>query len=123
MPHLATDDGYLKGYKIRKGTILLTNIWAMNHDENRFPNPEKFFPERHLDQNGKFYKNSNQLTFSIGGRSCLGRQLAVLELLVTTVTLFQRFKFRLPAGIEPDMRGKSTISLRPKNFNVVISRR
>lgn len=95
----------------------------MNHDDKIWPEPDKFKPERHLDSNGNFDKNANNPNFGIGARSCLGKHLAIMEVFITTVTLFQHFNFRLPEGSNPDMKGESKISLRPHDFDVIISRR
>ena len=122
VPHLASRDGYLRGYTVPKGALILTNIWAIHHDERRWPEPEKFFPERHIDSDGKFSKSPNWMHFNVGGRSCLGQQLANMELFLTTVTLFQRFHFSLPPGEEPDMDGFSEVVLRPPLYKVVATR-
>ncbi|CAK8696052.1 unnamed protein product [Clavelina lepadiformis] len=123
VPHRASRDATLMGYHIPKGAIILTNIWAIHHDENRWPEPEVFRPKRHLDENGKFVKSSNWMLFGVGTRSCLGQQLANMELLITTISLFQRFQFSFPPGTIPDMNGESIVSLRPLHFDVNASRR
>lgn len=123
VPHLVARDSSLRGYQLSKGTIILTNIWGIHHDERRWPEPDEFRPERHLDENGSFIKSPDWMSFSVGARSCLGRQLAIMELFIMTVTLFQHFKFKLPGGSNPDMRGESKISLHPWHYKVVISRR
>ena len=111
------------GYQIPKGAIILTNIWGIHHDEKRWPNPERFMPERHLDENGKFLKSDNWIPFSVGRRSCLGQQLAKMELFITTVMLFRRFEFSLEPGVEPNLAGQSIVSLRPHEFKVCALRR
>ena len=123
VPHLASRDATLRGYVIPKRALILTNIWAIHHDENRWPEPNKFMPERHLDAAGKFMKSANFLPFNVGSRSCLGRQLANVEVFMAIVVLFQRFKFSLPPGEEVNMDGYSHISLKPVNFGVTITHR
>ena len=123
VPHKAAKDATLNGYQIPKGAIILTNIWAIHHDQNRWPNPEKFMPERHLDHNGKFLKSDNWMPFNVGRRNCLGQQLAKMELFITTVMLFRRFEFSLEPGFVPDMGGHSIVNLRPFDFKAYVMRR
>ena len=123
IPHKAAKDAKLRGYRIPKGAIILTNIWGIHHDETRWSQSEKFMPERHLDANGKFTKSDNWIPFNVGGRSCLGQQLAKMELFIATVMLFRRFEFSLEPGYEPDLAGHSIVSLRPFDFKVCALRR
>jgi len=48
-PHAATEDQTYAGYLIPAGATVMVNTWALGHDPNLFPNPEKFSPERWLD--------------------------------------------------------------------------
>ena len=123
VPHKAARDAKLLEYNIPKGAIILTNIWGIHHDEKLWPDSERFMPERHLDKNGKFLKSDNWMPFNVGGRSCLGQQLAKMELFITTVMLFRRFEFSLEPGYEPNLAGESVVALRPFNFRVCALRR
>jgi hypothetical protein len=39
--HYATEDGWYKGYFIPKGAVVMINIWGLQYDPKRFPEPEK----------------------------------------------------------------------------------
>jgi cytochrome P450 len=52
VPHYTTTDTTLKGYHIPKGTQVLTNFWALFHDERQWEDPWTFRPERFLDDHG-----------------------------------------------------------------------
>ncbi|KAF8555763.1 hypothetical protein OG21DRAFT_1483586 [Imleria badia] len=41
-----------EGYYIPKGVIVLANNWAMSRDGARYPDPDKFNPERFLNAEG-----------------------------------------------------------------------
>jgi len=36
-----TEDNWYEGFFIPKNTIIMINSWALNYDEEVFPNPEK----------------------------------------------------------------------------------
>ncbi|KAK7037753.1 hypothetical protein VNI00_010714 [Paramarasmius palmivorus] len=65
VPHMATQDDIYSGYDIPKGTILISNIWAMTHDEELYPDPDEFKPERFLNGNGNI---NDILAFGFGRR-------------------------------------------------------
>jgi len=46
------------------------------HSPENFENPEKFNPERFLDENGRFETDVRVCPFSVGLRNCMGKQLA-----------------------------------------------
>ena len=123
VPHCTTKKAMFRGYAIPKNTIIVTNLWGIQNDEVHWPEPEKFLPERHLDENGKFQKFDNWLPFNVGARNCLGQQLAKMELLITTVMLFRRFRFFFEPGVDPDMNGENVVVLRPTYSKVCAQRR
>ncbi|CAK8679297.1 unnamed protein product [Clavelina lepadiformis] len=75
VPHKTTDDVTLNGHFIPKNTNILSNIWAVHNDSDVWDEPEKFKPERFLDENGDFIQSKDIIPFSIGPRYCLGRNL------------------------------------------------
>ncbi|KAJ8090227.1 hypothetical protein PM082_018823 [Marasmius tenuissimus] len=49
IPHCVSEDTTYKGYFIPKGAAVFGNIWALQMDEKRFPEPRQFKPERWLN--------------------------------------------------------------------------
>ena len=80
--------------KIQYCFQIFANIYAVHHDPNHFPEPEKFIPERHLDENGNFLKSNRIIPFSIGSRNCLGENLARSEVFLFLVTILQKFEVK-----------------------------
>ncbi|KAF6747138.1 cytochrome P450 [Ephemerocybe angulata] len=81
LPHVATQDDEYRGYTIQKGTVVWANIWSILQDEDVFPDPTEFRPERYLDQDGRIAKSSKQVlavktAFGFGRRVCPGLYLA-----------------------------------------------
>ncbi|PAA74695.1 hypothetical protein BOX15_Mlig013607g2 [Macrostomum lignano] len=83
------------GWKLQPDSICTFNTYAIHHDPEVFPQPEKFLPERHLKEDGQFAASPHLSTFGLGKRACLGESLARMELLVFFVTLVQRYSFSL----------------------------
>lgn len=72
----------------------MPQIGAINFNDEIFPNPEKFCPERFLNLETGEYKSFEFLNpFGIGKRTCLGENLARMELFVTFTALLQNFHF------------------------------
>lgn len=49
-PHYTDHDDEYKGYKIKAKTMVIPNIWAMQRNEEEFPNADEFLPERFFTQ-------------------------------------------------------------------------
>jgi cytochrome P450 len=68
---------------------------AVHWNEDIFPEPHKFIPDRWLGEEGK---NNQQyfLAFSAGARGCIGRNISFLEQAVVLASVLPRFEFALP---------------------------
>jgi cytochrome P450 len=75
------------------GTIVSMSTWIQHNNPDIFPEPEKFFPDRWLDSDGKLEKYL--VPFSKGSRGCLGINLAYVEIYCTLAVLFRKFEFEL----------------------------
>ncbi|XP_072789050.1 uncharacterized protein CYP2J40 [Taeniopygia guttata] len=104
VPRMASEDTYVDGYYIPKGTGIMANLSSLLLDENEWKTPNTFNPE-HFLKDGKFWKNEHFLPFSLGKRACLGELLARSELFLFFTCLLQKFTFQAP----PD----STLTLQP----------
>lgn len=89
--HRATENSEIAGFKIKQDLMVVSNIWAVHNNKEIWGDPENFRPERFIDENGEFKGNENLLAFSIGKRFCLGKTLALEQLFLFLVTLYQKF--------------------------------
>ena len=68
----------VKDYKIQgtslvipNNTTVMINVYSLHHDEEHFPEPSKFNPERFSDENIKKIKLFTYLPFGEGQRNCM----------------------------------------------------
>ena len=126
-PHKTTRDTTLAGYHIPKDTTILLNIWAINHDEREWENPEEFNPDRFLDSEGHFTGTSKMsyIPFALGRRICPGESLARTELFLLSATMLQKFKFETSPGCSPpDLKdGLYGLTYASKPFTVIAKQR
>ncbi|KAL7622129.1 hypothetical protein AAE478_007631 [Parahypoxylon ruwenzoriense] len=105
VPHAVTQDDYYNGYLIPKGAGVLNNVWAINMDPSRHPEPRRFDPERYRDDyqsladaaaNSDASKR-DQFTFGAGRRICPGIHVAERSLFLGISRLLWGF------NIEPEL--------------------
>ncbi|KAF8549580.1 cytochrome P450 [Imleria badia] len=122
VPHAAVDDDVYSGFHIPKGALLLANLWAMAHDEFRYPNPHAFIPERFLNDDGSLKPNNvEHIAFGFGRHICVGRHFAdmsVWSLMAKVLAVFKILKPLDENGAEIPLEPKFTtgIGVRPLPF-------
>jgi cytochrome P450 len=75
LPRATTQDVTFKNYFIPKDTFVLVNMWSAMKDDEHWIEPDRFRPERFLDENHTLV-NVNHLAmmpFSVGKRACTGK--------------------------------------------------
>ncbi|KAI0278784.1 cytochrome P450 [Russula aff. rugulosa BPL654] len=88
---LRKDDVY-KGFFIPKGASMIANAWAILHDPEAYPEPDKFKPERFLNEDGTVRDDPMlSLVFGIGRRICPGRHLVESTVFIVTSSILSVF--------------------------------
>jgi len=97
MGRTTTADTDLAGVKIPKGTTTMIPVAMMHRDEEVWgADAGKFNPERFQDGVGRAAKHpSAMLAFSVGPRSCIGQDFAMLEAKATLALIVRRFEFEV----------------------------
>lgn len=117
LTRVATQDVQLGPYFLPKGTGVHINLWAMQHDERYWKDPEAFKPERWIgDKTGGDMSNGMAyMPFGMGPRMCIGIKLALEEAIIALVRVHQNYTFRLSDKLltEP-LEVKQGITMSPK---------
>jgi len=124
LPHTLLKDTVVNGHKFKEGTVFFTNVQKLLMDPVQFPEPEKYRPERFLDQDGNIVKNEYLVPFGIGKRICMGETLAKNEMFIFFVRMLQRLSFSIDPQNVPDPKNCiAAITRIPKPFEVRVSDR
>jgi cytochrome P450 len=95
-PHASTEDDTYEGYYIPSGTTVLGNSWAINLNEEYYPNPHRFDPTRFLSNDkaptGKNHPaKAGHSSFGWGRRICPGAGLAENSLVIALAKILWAF--------------------------------
>lgn len=95
MPRTSPKGMELQGHYIPAGTRVAFNLLALNNRRDVWESPENFIPDRFIDnEEGK----KNIFAFSYGPRSCVGQNLAWMEIMTILANLLLHFDIALPEG-------------------------
>ncbi|KAF5360382.1 hypothetical protein D9756_005180 [Leucocoprinus leucothites] len=104
LSHVAKKDDIHDGFLIPKGTVIIPNIWKMQHDSRIYPDPMVFNPKRFLGPSPE--PDPRKIFFGFGRRICPGRVLADSSIFIScamTLAVFNITKYVDESGqvIEP----------------------
>lgn len=96
-PRVCTSDTIIDGYDIPAGTVVGMSPYCVHRDENVYPEPLKFAPERWLTAEGLLIgesdpRNKYFWAFSSGARMCIGMHLANAEMLTLVATVLRKYR-------------------------------
>lgn len=97
IPHLLSEDDTWDGYWLPKGSIVMANAWAILHDENTYPDPMPFNPDRFLRPDGKLdetVKDPATASFGFGRRLCPGRHIALSSIWISVASILACYVIR-----------------------------
>jgi cytochrome P450 len=100
-------------YVVPAGAQVLMSQWVTHRDWRWFPDPERFHPDRWLDDAATKLPRCAYFPFGGGPRVCIGAGFAMMEATILLATVAQRFRM----GLIPNQRVEllPSITLRPKN--------
>ncbi|XXH01379.1 hypothetical protein Hte_007739 [Hypoxylon texense] len=95
----------IDGHVISPGTQVGVSTYAVHHNEEYFPEPFAFRPERWLADETPGRPLQAFVPFSIGSRSCPGKSMAYLEISLTVARILWYFDFEKCSGSLGDVGG------------------
>ncbi|KAL4225117.1 hypothetical protein ACF0H5_015810 [Mactra antiquata] len=101
IPHKCKKDVNINGYLVQTGSAIISNLYAVHHDEHIWGDPWEFRPERFLDKDGYLLPADhifmkNVIPFSLGLRACPGQDFARSRVFLTMTSLLQKFRILPP---------------------------
>ncbi|KAF9230273.1 cytochrome P450 [Melanogaster broomeanus] len=92
IPTTTIESDVYQGYYIPKGNSP-SSPFAMAHDEEKYPKPFDFIPERFLDEDGNLTQDDVvNIGYGFGRRICVGRHFADPSLWTAMVSILATFK-------------------------------
>ncbi|KAI0699866.1 CyP450 monooxygenase [Cerioporus squamosus] len=89
VPHRLMQDDEYNGYFIPKGTLVLTNAWAIGRSKEHYVDPDEFMPERFLKdgQPNRDILSPQAYAFGFGRRICPGMHFGEASLFITVASV------------------------------------
>ncbi|KAM0562633.1 hypothetical protein ACHAPJ_002323 [Fusarium lateritium] len=92
----------IDGFSLPGMTVVSCQAMSVHRiNDDVFPDPDKFYPERWLEAEGDADRRRHQWAFSSGGRGCIGKHLAMAEMKTLLRDVYSRYE------TEPDISMKS----------------
>lgn len=95
IPRITTEDLNIDNYLLPKGTLAFACVHYLHRDEQIFPEPEKFDPNRFSPDNLKNMPSDSFMPFGDGPRRCIGERIAYLEAKILIGLIVNRFDVQL----------------------------
>ncbi|XVE50824.1 hypothetical protein DITRI_Ditri01bG0194600 [Diplodiscus trichospermus] len=119
LPRECSKNCEVNGFEIPSKTRVIVNAWAIGRDPNRWPEAEKFHPERFLNSSIDFMgTNFEFIPFGAGRRICPGIIFAQPNMELPLAQLLFHFDWKLPDGMKQedlDMTEVFGVTARRKN--------
>ncbi|KAI0023477.1 cytochrome P450 oxidoreductase [Xylariomycetidae sp. FL0641] len=103
--HAVSEDDWVGGYLIPKGSTVVLNVWGMHHDGARWERPDDYEPSRYAASHPKLASHytsdgpkRDHFGYGAGRRVCPGIHLAERNLFVAMAKLTWAFDFGRKAG-------------------------
>ncbi|KAF2851313.1 cytochrome P450 [Plenodomus tracheiphilus IPT5] len=128
LPHAASKDDVINGYRIPKESLLLPNTWWFTHDPAVYPDPMVFRPERFITtETHTAEPDPRSWIFGYGRRICPGRYVADNALLITIAQVLAVFKIEKLVengkAVEPAVEFEPGVVSHPKPYRTSVTPR
>uniref|UniRef100_A0A1Q3FNR7 Putative cytochrome p450 n=2 Tax=Culex tarsalis TaxID=7177 RepID=A0A1Q3FNR7_CULTA len=79
---------------IPRGTFVIVPTYALQHDPDHFPDPDRFDPERFNERNRAARHPFVYLPFGEGPRNCIGMRFGLMQIRVGLIAMLREFRVR-----------------------------
>ncbi|KAG5323020.1 CP9E2 protein, partial [Acromyrmex heyeri] len=111
-----------KPFIMKKGMLVWIPVLAIHRDEKHYDNPEKFDPDRFL--NNKMHNSSSYMPFGLGPRMCIANRFAMLEVKVLLFHLLAQCELKPSVKTVSPIKFCKDLIMMPENgFWLNIQRR
>jgi cytochrome P450 len=107
----ALNEDVLDGHRVPAGSVVLVSTWTTHRDPAVWPNPAGFDPRRFLGDAPKTRPRHAYFPFGGGRRVCVGQGFAMMEAVILTAMIAQRYTLDFIPGSKVAL--DPTITLRP----------
>lgn len=122
-PHVTTRDIEYGGMLVPRGARIHLNAWAIHHDNNRHQQPERFWPQRYMDDGLTTQQSLNladptkrdHFAFGAGRRVCPGMHVAERSLGVAMMRLLWACDIRVASDAKLPLDPQDYRSFMPGN--------
>ncbi|XP_005989494.1 thromboxane-A synthase isoform X1 [Latimeria chalumnae] len=111
----SAQDVVVNGQLFPAGVLVEVAVGYLHYDAEYWPEPEKFIPERFTKEAKEQRHPFVYLPFGAGPRSCIGMRLALLELKIAVVRIFQKYRFEVCPETQVPLQLISNTVLGPKD--------
>ncbi|NP_001352286.1 cytochrome P450 9e2-like [Mycetomoellerius zeteki] len=102
-----------KSFIVKKGMTFWIPNFAIQRDEKYYNNPEKFDPERFLDD--KMHSSSWYMPFGLGPRMCIANRFAMLEIKILLFHLLARCELKPSVKTTSPIKFSKDFMIMPEN--------
>ncbi|KIH94129.1 serine/threonineeeee-protein kinase [Sporothrix brasiliensis 5110] len=110
------DGRVIDGFFLPAGTVVSSQAYSVHRmDAAVFPDPDAFNPDRWLVSDGDADRKRSFFAFASGGRGCIGKHLALVEMKILMRGIYSRFATAPETSMTPEAMEMSDqlISSRP----------
>lgn len=107
----------LMGYKLNPGTAIFGSIYLLHHRPDLYPEPKQFRPERFLTKQFSPYEF---MPFGGGSRSCIGANLALLEIKLVLATVLTHYQLALTDKQPEKLQGRGVVLVPARGVKMVV---
>ncbi|KAF4979394.1 hypothetical protein FZEAL_4397 [Fusarium zealandicum] len=106
----------IDGFSLPEKTVVSCQSYSVHRiNDDVFPDPDTFYPERWLEREGDAGRRRLQWAFSSGGRGCIGKHLAMVEMKTLLRDVYSQYETEPEASMEVEsmIMDDQLISSRP----------